>query len=176
VPPARIRPAEAERDAAPCAAIYSRYVHESAVSFEEVAPSDREMAGRIERIGATHPWLVAEHDRGVVGFAYASRHRERAAYRWAVDVTVYVDPAHHRRGIGRRLYEALLALLRERGFHVACAGIALPNDASVRLHEALGFEPVGVYRDIGYKAGAWHDVGWWQIRLVPPDGPPAEPA
>jgi L-amino acid N-acyltransferase YncA len=172
-----IRHADADRDARACAAIYGPYVREGAVSFEDEAPGADEMARRIERIGATHPWLVAELDGQVVGFAYACPHRERAAYRWAADVTVYVDPAHQRRGVGRELYVALFELLRRQRLHVACAGITLPNDASVGLHEALGFEPVGVYRSIGYKAGAWRDVGWWQLRLIAPgDAPPQEPA
>lgn len=172
-----IRDADPDRDAAACAAIYAPFVSESAVSFEEDAPSAKEMAQRIRRIGATHPWLVAERERDgrIVGFAYGSAHRARAAYRWAADVTVYVDAASRRRGIGRALYEALLARLREQGFHVAVAGITVPNDASVGLHEALGFELVGIHRGIGWKAGAWRDVGWWQLRLRPAQDRPAEP-
>ena len=112
----------------------------------------------------------------MVGFAYACPHRSRPAYRWAVDVSVYVAAGHQGEGHGRRLYEALFAELRERGFRVACAGITLPNEASVALHERLGFEPVGVYRGIGWKAGAWRDVGWWQLELSPgAEDPPAEP-
>ncbi len=171
-----IRHADAARDAAAVAEIYGRYVRETAVSFEEIAPSARDAAERIARVQRTHPWLVAEDGSGaVVGYAYACPHRERAAYRWAADVAVYVDPEHHRDGVGRALYEALLPLLRDQGFHTACAGITLPNDASVGLHEALGFEPVGIYRGIGWKAGAWRDVGWWQLRLRPADNPPPEP-
>ena len=173
-----IRPADPTRDAAACAAIYAPFVRESAVSFEEVVPDADAFAARIAAMQATHPWLVAEVDGDVVGFAYGSPHRERAAYRWACDVSVYIDAAHHGRGIGRALYEELFARLRAQRIHVACAGITLPNDASVRLHESLGFEPVGIYRGIGWKAGAWHDVGWWQLRLLPPldDGtPPPEP-
>ena len=170
-----IRYADADRDAPACAEIYGPYVAESAVSFEETAPTASEIGERIRRIRATHPWLVAERDGQVVGFAYGSPHHERAAYRWAADVTVYVGSTYHRRGIGRGLYETLLALLREQRLHIACAGITLPNEGSVRLHEALGFEPVGVYRSIGYKAGAWRDVGWWQLRLERADGPPPEP-
>jgi len=175
---ALVRHADASRDAAACAEIYGWYVRETVASFEEVAPDSAEMAARIGRVGQTHPWLVGGPEGRVAGFAYASRHRERAAYRWAADVAVYVDPDHHRRGLGRELYEALLALLREQGFQIACAGITLPNEASVGLHEALGFERLGVYRDIGWKAGAWRDVGWWQLRLLPADpggGPPLEP-
>lgn len=170
-----LRPADAPRDAEACAAIYAPFVRDAPTSFEEVAPDARAMAERIARTSATHPWLVAECDGRVVGFAYACPHRERAAYRWAADVAVYVDPSQHRGGVGRALYERLLALLRAQGVHVAVAGIALPNDASVGLHESLGFELVGVYRDIGFKAGAWRDVGWWQLRLLPADGPPPEP-
>jgi phosphinothricin acetyltransferase len=165
-------------DAAACAAIYAPFVRDGAASFEETVLDADAFAARITRLSATYPWLVAEVDGRVVGFAYGAPHRERAAYRWAADVSVYIDPAHHRHGNGRALYEALFALLRTQRIQVACAGITLPNDASVRLHESLGFELVGVYRDIGWKAGAWRDVGWWQLRLLPPvdDGTsPSEP-
>jgi phosphinothricin acetyltransferase len=170
-----VRHAEPRRDAAACAAIYAPNVEPGLASFEEEAPSPGEMAERIESSSRDFPWLVAERDGRVAGYAYGSRHRTRAGYRWAVDVTVYVDPASHRGGIGRQLYEALLPLLARQRLHVACAGITLPNDASVGLHEAIGFEPVGVYRDIGFKHGAWRSVGWWQKRLLPADTPPDEP-
>jgi phosphinothricin acetyltransferase len=173
-----IRLADPARDAVACAAIYAPFVRDGVTSFEETAPDADAFAARIARIAAAHPWLVAEADGRVVGFAYGCPHRERAAYRWACEVSVYLDPARHRRGIGRALYEALFARLREQRIHVACAGITLPNEASVRLHESLGFTLVGIYRGIGWKAGAWHDVGWWQLRLLPPldDGaPPPEP-
>lgn len=175
--PAMVRPADPARDAAACAAIYAPYVAGSPVSFEEAEPSSADFAARIARIAATHPYLVCERDGRIAGFAYGAPHRERAAYRWAADVSVYVDPAQQRRGIGRALYEALLARLRAQRFHVACAGITLPNAASVGLHESLGFELVGIYRGIGWKAGAWRDVGWWQLRLSAPTGdtPPPEP-
>ena len=170
-----LRHAEPDRDAAACAAIYAPHVREGAASFEETAPSAQAMARRIAAISRTHPWLVAERDGAVAGYAYASPHRDRAAYRWAADVTVYVDSRRHRSGIGRELYEGLLPLLARQKLHVACAGIALPNDASVALHEALGFERVGVYRAIGFKGGSWRDVGWWQTRLAPATAPPDEP-
>jgi phosphinothricin acetyltransferase len=171
-----IRHAEADRDAAACAAIYAPFVRETAVSFEEEAPDADELAARIERTSRTHPWLVAEIDGATAGFAYASAHRERAAYRWAADVALYVAPDHRRRGVGRALYGTLIPLLARQGLHVACAGITLPNDASVALHEACGFQLVGVYRRIGWKAGAWHDVGWWQLELTPAGSrPPREP-
>ncbi len=169
-----IRDADSARDAAVCAAIYAPYVRDTVISLEERAPTARELAARIQETTKTHPWLIAEDADEVIGYAYATRHRERASYRWATDVTVYVDPTRHRRGAGRALYEALFARLAAQGFRIACAGITLPNQASVGLHEALGFQPVGVYRDIGFKLGAWHDVGWWQLRLGG-QGPPAEP-
>jgi phosphinothricin acetyltransferase len=161
-----VRHADQPRDARACALIYAPFVLGSVISFEEVAPSEREFARRIEQVSASYPWLVAEEHGEVIGYAYASQHRERAAYRWAADVAIYVDRAHHRHGAGRALYEALFELLVAQGLHVACAGITLPNDASVGLHEALGFELVGIYRRIGWKAGAWRDVGWWQRQLI----------
>ncbi len=134
------------------------------------------MAARIRDTTRAYPWLVAEVDGQMAGYAYASKHRERAAYRWAVDVAVYVDPARQRCGIGRALYEALLDRLTAQGFRIACAGIALPNPASVALHERVGFEPVGVYRRIGWKLGQWYDVAWYQRLLMPAGAdPPAEP-
>ncbi len=174
--PVKIRSADPERDAAACAAIYAPHVEASATSFEAEPPTAAELAERIERTGATHPWLVAESDGEVLGFAYACEHRTRAAYRWAVDVSIYLAEANRGQGLGRALYEELFERLRDQRFRVACAGVTLPNEASVRLHESLGFTPVGVYRRIGWKAGAWHDVGWWQLDLSP-DGedPPEEP-
>jgi L-amino acid N-acyltransferase YncA len=171
-----IRHADPGRDGAECAAIYAPFVSHSVVSFEAEPPDAQEMAARIERTSAEYPWLVAERDGRVAGFAYATAHRTRAAYRWSVDVSVYIDPEHQRRGIGRALYEALFELLRRQRLRVACAGVTLPNDASVGLHESLGFVPVGTYRGIGWKEGAWCDVGWWQLSLSEPtDGPPPEP-
>ncbi len=174
-----IRDADAARDAAACAEIYAPFVTGSAVSFEEAAPSAVELGERIAVYTERYPWLVAEHDGALAGFAYAGAHRVRAAYRWAVEVSVYVGAGHRRQGVGRRLYEALLPLLERQGLTLAIAGITLPNEASVALHEAVGFEPVGVYRRVGFKAGDWRDVGWWQHRLadlgpgVPPEpGPP----
>ena len=171
-----IRDADPARDAAACAAIYAPNVEASATSFEEQAPSAEEIATRIERTAATHPWLVAEADGEVLGYAYACRHRERPAYRWSADVSVYVAEAERGRGVGRGLYEGLFERLRNRGFRVACAGITLPNEASIALHESLGFVAVGVFRRIGWKVGAWRDVGWWQLDLAPESGePPLEP-
>ena len=171
-----LRDADPERDAAACAAIYDPYVRSSAASFEAEPPDAREMGERMARTCATHPWLVAEHDGRVVGFAYGCPHRTRAAYRWSAEVSVYLDAAHHGRGIGRALYRALLDLLYGQGIHTVLAGITLPNPASVALHEAVGFRPAGVYRAIGFKFGSWHDVGWWQLALREPGGEaPREP-
>jgi L-amino acid N-acyltransferase YncA len=122
------------------------------------------MARRIAEYGTSHAWLVAELDGSVAGYAYGSPHRARAAYASSCDVAVYVDPARSRQGIGRALYAELLVELGEK-YHAAFAGIALPNDASVGLHEAMGFTPVGIYREVGWKMGGWRDVGWWQRLL-----------
>lgn len=152
-------------DAPACAEIYRPSVLDSPISFEEQAPDSAEMAGRIEAVSATHPWLVAERDGSVLGYAYGSRHRERAGYRWAADVAVYVGSGSQGQGVGETLLEALLAELEARGYLIACAGITLTNEASVALHRAVGFEQVGLETAIGWKAGAWHDVSLWQRRL-----------
>jgi L-amino acid N-acyltransferase YncA len=159
-------------DAAQVAAIYAPHVTGASTSFEVAPPDAAEMAARIASTLAHMPYLVLETGGEVRGFAYASKHRERAAYQWSVDVSVYVRPDAHRRGVGRALYESLFALLRLQGFYAAHAGITLPNPASVGLHEALGFRPVGVYRSVGFKRGAWHDVGWWQLPLRERTGTP----
>lgn len=156
-----IREAVPNKDAAACAAIYRPFVLDGWISFELDPPDRAEMARRMAEYGASHLWLVAESAGSVVGYAYGSPHRTRAAYASSCDVAVYVDPAHSRQGIGRRLYEALLPGLSER-YHAAFAGIALPNPGSVALHEAVGFAPVGIYREVGRKMGGWRDVGWWQ--------------
>jgi|SRR5450755_917444 len=174
-----IRHADPERDAAACAAIYAPSVTAGVASLEERAPDPREIADRIRIITRDFPWLAAELDGAVAGYAYAGRHHDRASYRWSTDVTVYVSADHRRRGVGRALYAALLELVRRQGFHMACAGITLPNDASVGLHESMGFALVGIYRDVAYKHGAWRSVGWWQLALREDrvDGQaPAEPA
>jgi phosphinothricin acetyltransferase len=173
----QIRPADAVRDAAACTAIYGPFVRDTVVTLEEQSPSVEEFAQRIELISATHPWLVAEVDGAMAGFAYASPHRQRASYRWAADVSVYVDPRFRRRGAGGSLYGVLLQRLVDQGLVIACAGITLPNAASVSLHESFGFQPVGVYRRIGFKRGSWRDVGWWQLALRSQDdtAPPPEP-
>lgn len=164
-------------DGAACAALYAPYVADSVASFEEHPPSAAMMATRIETVSKAYPWLIAEADGEPVGFAYGTQHRERGAYRWVADTSVYVSCHHHRRGVGRALYGALFPLLTAQGLYAACAGITLPNPASVSLHEAFGFELVGIYREIGFKRGAWRSVGWWQARLATPErgATPAEP-
>jgi phosphinothricin acetyltransferase len=174
-PPVTLRHADPLRDAVACAAIYAPYVDGSAISFETVAPDAAQFRERIETITRTYPWLVLEDGGEVIAFAYGAPHRTRAAYRWAAEVGIYVAAEHQRAGAGRRLYEALFELLRRQNLRTVVAGITLPNDASVGLHRALGFEQYGVQRAIGYKAGAWRDVSWWQLQLAPgDDGPPAE--
>ena len=153
-----------ERDARRCAEIYAPFVRDTWISFEIEPPDAGEMARRICEYGASHAWLVAETGGALAGYAYGSPHRLRAAYASSCDVAVYVDPAFARRGIARALYTRLLADLAPR-VHAAFAGIALPNAASVCLHEAMGFSPVGIYREVGWKLGAWRDVGWWQRLL-----------
>ncbi|MEP7027927.1 MAG: arsinothricin resistance N-acetyltransferase ArsN1 family B [Candidatus Eisenbacteria bacterium] len=169
---ARIRPAEL-LDAAAIATIYEPAVTGRATSFELVPPGADEMAQRMQQGHPAHPWLVVEGDGAVIGYAYASRHRDRAAYAWSVDVSAYVRDGVHRAGIGRGLYTALLAILTLQGYRRAHAGVTLPNEASVGLHEAMGFRPVGVYESVGYKFGRWHDVAWFARSLAPlGDAPP----
>ncbi len=164
------RPADPARDADACAAIYAPAVIGSHASFEETPPEPAEMAMRIH---AAHLWLVEEREGRVTGYASAGPFHERAAYRWATSVAVYVHPDHHGQGVGRALYADLLPALEARGFVWAMAGVALPNPASVALHEAFGFERVATYANIGYKAGAWHDVIWMQRQLNPLTNPPS---
>ena len=165
----------APADAEAITAIYAPIVANTSISFELTPPSVDEMRGRIEKTLQDLPWLVSEDAQGAVnGYVYASKHRERPAYQWSVDVTAYVREDARGLGVGKRLYQALFAELVTLGYFQAFAGIALPNDASVALHESVGFKPVGVYRNVGFKLGAWHDVGWWQKELRPPTEP-AEP-
>jgi phosphinothricin acetyltransferase len=164
-----------ERDAAVCAAIYAPYVLDTAITFETDPPSVAEMARRIAAACNTHAWLVVEDEGGVFGYACGGPFHARAAYRWACEVSVYLERGRRRTGAGRALYTELLSRLTERGFRVAVGGMTLPNDASVGLHRAMGFEPVGIYRRIGYKHGAWHDVAWTQRILAAGDDPPPEP-
>ena len=168
------RPAT-EADAPAIREIYAPIVLDTHTSFETEVPTAAEMARRIRTTTATHPWLVAEDEGQVFGYAYAARHMERAAYAWSVTVSVYVAPSHHGRGVGTQLYRALFEELRARGFVNAFAGVALPNEASVGLHTSLGFVPVGTYRHVGFKHGRWHDTAWFQLTLRQPPTEPAPP-
>ncbi|HEX7914749.1 arsinothricin resistance N-acetyltransferase ArsN1 family B [Rudaea sp.] len=164
-----------EADAAAIRDIYAPHVEHAAVSFETEVPSVEAMAARIAKLLPTHPWLVAVVDDHVAGYAYAGPHRERAAYRWSVEVTAYVRQRFHARGIGRRLYAALHAVLKAQNYVNAYGIITLPNAASIALHEACGFRPCALFRHAGYKFGAWHDVGWWQLQIGEPVSIPVEP-
>ena len=164
-----------DADAGAVAGIYRPIVEETAISFETVAPTADDMTRLIRETLPAYPWLACEIDGQVAGYAYATKHRVRAAYRWSVDTSVYVSEDCRRRGVGRGLYRSLLAILVAQGFYNAFAGIALPNAASVELHESLGFEPIGMYRRVGFKLGAWHDVGWWQLALREQEDLPAAP-
>jgi L-amino acid N-acyltransferase YncA len=164
--PARSSDAEAIRD------IYEPVVNGTFITFEEVAPATEEIVRRM-RSRPRLPWLVAETADGVVGYACARQHKARPAYRWSAECSVYVAEAHRGHGVGRRLYERLVAEVRNLGYVSMFAGVALPNPASVSLHEGMGFRPVGVFPHVGYKLRAWHDVGWWILPLLPEL--PAEP-
>jgi L-amino acid N-acyltransferase YncA len=159
-----IRAATAD-DAGAVAAIYNHYIATTTISFEEQPVAATEMAGRIANVGATLPWLVCEQDGVVMGYAYATPWRVRSAYRFSVESSVYVSPEHGRMGIGSRLYRALLDELRTRGLHMVIGGIAQPNEASVALHESMGFEKVAHFKEVGMKFGRWVDVGYWELRL-----------
>nr|WP_307718152.1 GNAT family N-acetyltransferase [Rhodococcus rhodnii] len=177
----RIRDARAT-DAAACADVYRPYVVDTAITFEDVPPTDAEMGERITRAQHRHAWLVAEDDGGtdgggkIVGYAYAGPFKERVAYRWSCEVSVYLERGLRRTGAGRALYEALFARLEERGFLVAVAVITVPNEPSIGLHTALGFEPVGTFRRIGFKHGEWRDVEWMQRPLGAGPGSPTPAA
>ncbi|MEO6349538.1 MAG: arsinothricin resistance N-acetyltransferase ArsN1 family B [Candidatus Limnocylindrales bacterium] len=170
-----IRVADPARDGARIAEIYRPYVEETLVSFEDVAPTASEIAERLRTTLEWTPWLVAEETGSVVGYAYASRHRERPGYRWSVDISVYIDPQWQRRGMGRALYTELLPILKRQGFVNVYAGIATPNPGSVRLHESIGMTLIGVYERVGFKFGEWPDVAWYGMRLREPASTPVEP-
>ncbi|MDO8837575.1 MAG: N-acetyltransferase family protein [Parvibaculum sp.] len=162
-------------DAAAIANIYAPYVEDTVISFEAVAPDAVQMAERIANTLPGLPWLVHEAEGHVTGYAYASPHRARAAYRWSVDAGIYLGREAHRQGIGTALYAVLFAALRAQGYHRVYGGITLPNAASIGLHEAQGFKPIGIYPEVGFKFGAWRDVGWWGLDLAPSSQVPAEP-
>lgn len=145
--------------------IYARYVVETAISFEIEPPDEVEMLRRVNRATDRLPWLVLEHDSEILGYAYAIQFRAREAYQNSAESTVYVSKDHQRKGVGKRLMEEVLARLRSAKFHRVIAGVTLPNSGSVGLHESLGFKPVGVFTEIGYKFDQWHDVGFWELHL-----------
>jgi phosphinothricin acetyltransferase len=162
-------------DAEPMLAIYAPIVRDTAISFELEPPSPDEMRRRLAEIRAFAPWLVCEDDGVLIGYAYAGRFRTRPAYQWTVETTVYVHAEHRRRRVAHALYTSLFECARLCGFQTAVAGVALPNAASVTLHERLRFQRVGVFRGVGFKLGRWHDVGWWELPLVPARTAPRPP-
>jgi L-amino acid N-acyltransferase YncA len=164
-----------EDDAGQIQAIYLPIVKETCISFEGDAPSVDDMRSRIRAVTQTFPWLVCARDEEILGYAYASKHRERAAYQWSVDVSVYVHSAHRARGIGQALYRPLFQILAAQGFCNAYAGITLPNPGSIRLHEKMGFTHVCTYTEVGFKHGEWRDVGWWYLALRAKQETPAQP-
>jgi phosphinothricin acetyltransferase len=164
-----------DADAEAIAAIYRPIVETTTISFETDAPDAAEIRQRVADTLPVYPWLVCDIDGEVAGYAYATKHRVRAAYRWSVDTSVYIDEARRRLGVGRGLYQSLFAILAAQGFVNAFAGIALPNPGSVGLHEAVGFAPLGVYRRVGFKFGEWRDVGWWQLALKAHEASPGVP-
>lgn len=162
---AMIRPASAS-DADAIARIYNHYIQNTVITFEEEPVSAQEMGSRIaETHSLSLPWLVAEVDDTIIGYAYARKWRPRSAYRYSAETTIYLERGHEGRGIGKTLYSALLPLLRQRGIHVAIGGVALPNAASIALHEKLGFERVATFRQVGFKHDKWVDVAYWQLVL-----------
>lgn len=172
-----IRAARPE-DAASIAAIYAPYVLTGTVSFETEAPDTRGFRSRMAASDGLYPWLVVTNgdpEGGVLGYAYAGKFRDRPAYKYVVETSIYMAGSVQRQGAGRLLYEALIDTVRAQGFTQAIGVIALPNDASISLHESVGFRRAGVYREIGYKQGRWIDVGFWQCALNDSTVPPAEP-
>lgn len=154
-----------DEDALACLTIYAPYITDSAASFETDTPTEHEFANRIEQSNSAHRWLVATEQDQVLGYAYGTPHRARDAYRYSVEVSIYLGPNSQGRGVGRQLYTRLLEDLVQLGYRQAYAGITLPNDASVALHRATGFEPIGVFPRVGFKFGEWHDVSWWHRQL-----------
>ncbi|MQA39997.1 arsinothricin resistance N-acetyltransferase ArsN1 family B [Rugamonas aquatica] len=159
-----IRPATPD-DAAAIVAIYNHYIATTTISFEERAVTPEEMAGRIRDVTTGLPWLVYEQDGAVLGYAYATKWRARSAYRFAAETSVYLEFGQGGKGIGKALYKALLEELRTREIHMAIGGIAQPNEASVALHESLGFEKVAHFKQVGRKFDRWIDVGYWELQL-----------
>ncbi|MCZ6558683.1 MAG: GNAT family N-acetyltransferase [SAR324 cluster bacterium] len=162
-------------DAGAMLEIYGPIVRETAISFETEVPGLKDFRGRIEKYHLHAPWLACEAEGRLAGYAYATRYRERLAYQWSAECTVYVHDELRGQGVGALLYRNLLHALRMQGYCNAYAAITLPNPASVRLHEAQGFRSIGVYEGVGYKLGGWHDVGWWGLRLQEQPARPEPP-
>ena len=155
-------------DAQPIQRIYASYVTDTVISFEEIPPTVPEMENRLRQSLPIYPWVVAEMDQTLVGYAYAGQHRRRAAYRWTVETSIYLDSNYLGKGIGHQLYRALLQILKSQGFLSVYAGIALPNPPSIGLHERVGFKYLGVFSQVGFKFNRWVDVGWWELKLEDP--------
>ena len=164
-------------DAAAIAKLYAPFVENTAVSFETIPPSADEMAQRIEGLAkAQLPWLVMKDGGRLLGYAYAAKHRDREAYQWSVESSAYVDESARRSSVGRNLYNALFDILMRQGYQNVYAGTTLPNDASIAFHKSFGFREIGVYREVGYKLGKWHDVAWWYLRIGQHDANPEPPS
>lgn len=155
--------------------IYAPYVKNTVISFETEVPTREDMESRIGHSQEKHVWIVLEENNEILGYAYSSKHRERSAYRWSVDVSVYIKEGFHRRGIGKVLYTSLLEIIKCQGYCNVYAGICLPNEKSVGIHEYFGFRKIAHYSRVGYKLGNWHDVGWWELFLQQHDPEPEEP-
>lgn len=162
-------------DASQICDIYSPIVRDTAISFEQAAPDAKAIAARIGETSQQYPWLVCEINRRIAGYAYAGSFRPRSAYQWTAETTVYVHPDYQRRGIARALHTSLIAILRQQGYCNAIGVIALPNDGSIRAHEAVGFRKIGVLENMGYKLKGWRDIGWWQLELRPMPQEPQAP-
>jgi L-amino acid N-acyltransferase YncA len=155
-----------ERDAEAIARIYNPYILKSIITFEEAIVTAEEIAKRMAEVtGANLPYLLAEINGEVIGYAYASKWKPRSAYRFAVESTIYLESDYAGMGLGTNLYQALLGQLRERGIHTVIGGVALPNPASIRLHEKLGFTKVAEFREVGFKFSKWINVGYWELKL-----------
>jgi phosphinothricin acetyltransferase len=154
-----------EDDSAAMLAIYSEYIRNTAISFEYEVPSVSEFSNRIKNVTEKYPWLICEVNGECVGYAYASKHRERSAYQWSVDYSIYLKPEYYARHIATALYTALTELIRMQGYYNAYAGVTIPNEKSEGLHESFGFKPVGVYHNAGFKHGKWHDVKWYELTI-----------
>lgn len=164
-----------EGDSASILKIYAPYITDTVVTFEYQVPTEGEFKERIANIQKKYPWLVCEIDGSVVGYAYASRFREREAYKWSVGFSVYVDPGYHRKNIGKALYFALFQTLKLQGFYNAYAGVTIPNIKSEGLHESVGFKEIGIYQNVGYKFGSWHDVKWYSLKINEHSPSPGDP-